>query len=959
VVYLVRNRLMGRNEVLKVMGRHLVERPEVSERFLREIRAVASLRHPNIVAAHHAFHVDKTIALTMEYVEGYDLSKMVKARGPLPVAHACLFAHQAALGLQHAHEEGMVHRDIKPGNLMVSRRGEKAVVKVLDFGLAKAAREGRFDAALTHAGQMLGTPDFIAPEQIRDAQSADIRADIYSLGCTLYYLLTGGPPFQGTSLYDILQAHHSRDALPLNLARPEVPVELAALVAKMMAKEPKRRFQTPAEVSKALTPFFKPGTNPGSRQRPEISRVGQAVSSPQPIGLGAAPARPATPGTIPAPAPRGTSKLEGVARESLIEFKQAGTVKEPAPAVEAPRRQRPPWVWPVIAAAFSFALITLGVIIYVTTDYGRIKIIIDGPKADVQVDGQKVLIKTPRESFVNTIGMKLALIPAGEFFMGSPDDSIEAEKHEKPSHRVRINKPFYLGVTEVTRGQFRRFVDAAGYQTHAERDGEGGWAWNNVAKRWEHDQKFTWLNPGFEQTDEHPVVIVSWEDAVAFAEWLAREEHTTYRLPTEAEWEYACRAGSTTRYSFGDDEARLGEYAWFDGNSENKTHPVGQKRPNAFGLYDMPGNVWELCADWYDEKYYASSPAADPPGATHASLHVIRGGSWFYAPFGCRPAFRRTIAPGHTGSITGFRVALDQSETPKALKSNISSEPTKTAGGTAGLPARQAPKKITNSIGMGLALIPAGEFFMGSPDDAIEAEKIEKPSHRVRISRPFYLGICEVTQAQYEAVMGNNPSHFSANGGGKDQIAGQSTDRYPVENVSWRDAIQFSNKLSGKEGKKPFYEIDEKDIRVPDWNGPGYRLPTEAEWEYACRANESTPTRFSFGDNAVELGLYGWVPGNSEQRTHLVGQKQPNGFGLYDMHGNAFEWCWDWFGEGYYIHSPADDPTGPAEGSDRAIRGGNCTSETRCVRSAARHRCVPGNRGYGVGFRLALGQSGR
>ena len=184
----------------------------------------------------------------------------------------------------------------------------------------------------------------------------------------------------------------------------------------------------------------------------------------------------------------------------------------------------------------------------------------------------------------------------------------------------------------------------------------------------------------------------------------------------------------------------------------------------------------------------------------------------------------------------------------------------------------------------------------------------------MRISRPFYLGVYEVTQAQYEAVMGNNPSCFSANGGGKDRVAGQSTDRYPVENVSWLDAIQFSNKLSEKEGKKPFYEIDGKEIRVPDWNGPGYRLPTEAEWEYACRANAPTPTRFSFGDNAAELGEYGWFDGNSERRTHPVGQKRPNGFGLYDMHGNVWEWCWDWYGAGYYNQSARGRPDRPRGG---------------------------------------------
>jgi serine/threonine protein kinase len=138
--------------------------------------------------------------LAMQYVEGLDLARLVAARGPLPVAQACNYVHQAAKGLQHAHDHGMVHRDIKPSNLMLARDGDRAVIKVLDFGLAKVRSESPTDGTLTHDGQMLGTPHFIAPEQISNARGADIRADIYSLGCTLYYLLTGGPPFQGASL---------------------------------------------------------------------------------------------------------------------------------------------------------------------------------------------------------------------------------------------------------------------------------------------------------------------------------------------------------------------------------------------------------------------------------------------------------------------------------------------------------------------------------------------------------------------------------------------------------------------------------------------------------------------------------------------------------------------------------------------------------------------------------------
>jgi hypothetical protein len=196
----------------------------------------------------------------MEYVEGEDLSRVVKARGPLPVANACFYARQAALGLEHAREKGMVHRDIKPQNLILAREGKRHTVKILDFGLAKASCEKGGQYELTGAGKMLGTPYYIAPEQIRDAASADIRADIYSLGCTLYCLLAGSAPFTGGSLWDILQAHQEKVARPLDQVRPDVPAGLAAVVAKMMAKDPAERYQTPGEVAQALVPFIRPGS---------------------------------------------------------------------------------------------------------------------------------------------------------------------------------------------------------------------------------------------------------------------------------------------------------------------------------------------------------------------------------------------------------------------------------------------------------------------------------------------------------------------------------------------------------------------------------------------------------------------------------------------------------------------------------------------------------------------------
>jgi formylglycine-generating enzyme required for sulfatase activity len=270
--------------------------------------------------------------------------------------------------------------------------------------------------------------------------------------------------------------------------------------------------------------------------------------------------------------------------------------------------------------------------------------------------------------------IRLKRIPAGEFRIGSPSGDKEASDSEKPPHRVRITRPFYLGVTEVTRGQFRLFVDEEGYRTEAEKDGKGGLGWNEERKTFEQDPRYTWQNPGFEQTDEHPVVNVSWNDAQAFLAWLSRKEGKTYRLPTEAEWEYACRAGTTTRYYSGDDPeglAAVGNVA--DGTAKAKypnwslaiaardgyvyTAPVGRFQPNALGLYDMHGNVWEWCWDWFDADYYKQSPTDDPRGPRRAAYRVLRGGSWRRGPQVARSAFRDKYGPEDRYNSLGFRVA--------------------------------------------------------------------------------------------------------------------------------------------------------------------------------------------------------------------------------------------------------------------------------------------------------------
>lgn len=254
-VYLAEHRLMERRVAIKVIHPQFVNNQGAIERFQQEVKAAARLSHRNIVTAYDAERAGSLHLLVMEYVPGINLATLVDRRGRLPVLHACNYAMQAAAGLQHAHEHGMIHRDIKPQNLMRTPRG---TIKILDFGLARLARSSDDEAGLTSAGSAMGTPDYISPEQARDSRHADIRADIYSLGCTLYFLLTGRVPFPGGANLDKVVAHLQKTPLSVAQQRDDVPVGVVKVLERMMAKEPSARFQQPSEVVEALRPFALP-----------------------------------------------------------------------------------------------------------------------------------------------------------------------------------------------------------------------------------------------------------------------------------------------------------------------------------------------------------------------------------------------------------------------------------------------------------------------------------------------------------------------------------------------------------------------------------------------------------------------------------------------------------------------------------------------------------------------------
>ena len=417
-VYEAEHKVMNRPVALKVIKPNLVRNDAAVRRFRREVQAAARLRHPNIVTAFDAEQAGDLHYLVMEFVDGVDLDDVIKDRGPLMVDEACDYIRQTADGLQHAHELGMVHRDIKPHNLMVesperrdksrdrqelrdksqepNRRGEsgsrlwtldgRPSVKILDFGLANFASETAAEAIedaedqslpgaevlnhLTQAGTMMGTPDYIAPEQAQDAHKADIRSDIYSLGCTFYTLLTGKTPFSEGSVLEKIKAHTETDARPLSEFRDDVPEEVAAILNKMMAKDPAERYQTPRDVAEAL-------------------------------------------------------------RQASGQRKPAGSVDQ----VRAPHSQKLHRKLVALAAGVIAALIAFAVY-YIQTDYGVVRIEVADDSLEVQLAGETITAKDGEKEISIRPGEQKLHVKRGDFEFYA--DSFELRRGEKISLKVEL-----------------------------------------------------------------------------------------------------------------------------------------------------------------------------------------------------------------------------------------------------------------------------------------------------------------------------------------------------------------------------------------------------------------------------------------------------------------------------------------------------------------------------------------
>lgn len=575
--------------------------------------------------------------------------------------------------------------------------------------------------------------------------------------------------------------------------------------------------------------------------------------------------------------------------------------------------------------------------------------------------------------------------PPGDFVMGSPEteeghfDENEyiyeplkgfredgENQTDENQHKVILTSGFWLLETPVTVGMWRSFVRATGYQSRG--DGvvalcaENRGCYGSISSPYA-----TWQNPGFFQGEDHPVLEVSWDDAVVFCRWLTRCLNCGGRvsLPTESEWEYACRAGTTGAYG---GTGKAEEMGWGRSGDESiigevvaltLTHPVRQKYPNDWGLYDMNGNVHEWCSDWYGD--YPRGTVTDPKGPGTGSHRVRRGAPWWKGALACRSAHRscgwNQVDRNYS---TGFRCLFKEysqneplDETAEAssvvpdeedhfdadLKGTdaehiddvVDDDPLESFSVLMPFPpgsfadgsiAGERKTVRVNGVEYAFRWCPPGTFTMGSPETE-KGRNDDETEHEVTLTRGFWLLETPVTLEMWENVMGDKGHAYYPT----DAVG----DLRPVTNVNWNLCHEFCEKLSGIIGNATL------------------TLPTEAEWEYACRAG----TTGAFGGTG-NIDDMGWCSDNNDNKSHTVGEKVPNDWGLFDMNGLVWEWCEDWYDS--YPKDAVTDPAGPRSGEERVCRGGFMKNNPRDCRSAVRNKVVPWY-SSDIGFRFLVRES--
>ena len=624
-VWLAHQISLGRKAAVKILFPSFAQNPDYVARFIQEARLSANLSHPNIVTTFSAGDDRGLKYMASEFIEGEDLEQKIEGSGTIPEKEALGIARCVASALDYAwNRSKLLHRDIKPANIMIDKEG---LVKLMDMGISKS-----LDAvsSMTMTGTMVGTPHYMSIEQAMGKKDLDFRSDEYSLGATLYHMVAGAVPFEAETTMAVLM-RHVNDPLPSPKDKnPALSDQCVALIEIMMAKAPENRHKSwkklIADIDLVLAGKY-PGAVP--RPSPSATMVGKSI----PGGSSSMPRRNA----MEAGARPLWKKPLVIACAAVVVLLAAIAIfaivhnpKKPGVSATAVKTAQ--------AHASSSAKATADMkavnsnktpsIASPGTNVGIVNpgkeglyLIVDiSGGAEVKSYPLTYLDVAPADLLTNqkykTTSIVLRKIPAGTFMMG------ETGKQ----HKVILTKDFYIGVFEVTQEQ-----------------------WENVMK----------TNPSnFKDVGKDaPVESVSWEDCQTFMKELNDKKSSAlaFRLPTEAEWEYACRGGQNSKgFEYSGSNA-LDEVAWFKDNGGLKTHSAGKKKPNELGIYDMSGNVWEWCQDWFGD--YPKEAEKDPQGAKSGTVRTLRGGSWYLL------ASRHPYPSTGRDRDIGFRLALNTAET--------------------------------------------------------------------------------------------------------------------------------------------------------------------------------------------------------------------------------------------------------------------------------------------------------
>ncbi len=582
----------GREVALKTVPDILRNDDGAVEALRKEYRSMLVLTHDGIVAVRNLEDDEFRYYIVMDYAEGETLESYLKTHRRLGLEVTLEVVRRLAIALDYAHGKGLVHRDVKPGNVMVQIDGNNVKsVKLLDFGLGLHIRE-----SVSHVSGVMtsGTPAYKSPEQWRpDLYDGKLtpRADQYSLAVLAYEMLCGHYPF-----FDFDLATFPNAVLTVPPKRlDDQPDYVNDALQKALAKKPEDRFENCTAFMKAMTtkPEAKPSVQPETVEPPKstVSPMASRQMDPKP------------------------------------------QLASNAMKTEGKKSKR--WIWIV---AFVVLIGVLALIAGVSAENNSSKSTSEN-KSTENEESRPLIVnsyqqKEDRVVELNGVKMVLKHIKAGTFMMGSPTSEDDRDSDER-QYRVTLTKDYWLGETEVTQEQYRAVMGK---------------------------------NPSFFlEGGTYPVENVSWADAMAFCERLTKAERANgnlpdgyeYTLPTEAQWEHAARGGQNNgQYHVYSGSDEISSVAWYYTNSGSLTHPVGQKKPNELGLYDMSGNVWEWCRDWYGA--YPVGSITDPAGPSSGSCRVLRGGSWYYGAGDCRSASRYYYYddPVDRGSDVGFRVAL-------------------------------------------------------------------------------------------------------------------------------------------------------------------------------------------------------------------------------------------------------------------------------------------------------------